>query len=270
MSYTNLDLVKRHVSFFDFPSGVKTDYPVAFSDVEWVDLPGRPIVESTVTVKAMKDYAPAIEHVILTDGEVPLSHQRLVPLSMTVASDSSLGIVYKENTDYAVNCTAGTIKRIADGNIQSDSEVVIWYYFYSVYTEGVDYNVDYREGMIRRLAGGGILPGQTVLVDFELSGQQISDELVGGAVQEANTIIEGQIDPDRQFGADLTLQTAATYLAVSILCRILAAGGLRTGISDRQRAVSWLALAESYRSDYHGLVKAFRPGASRMSRPVRS
>ncbi len=267
MSYTNLETVRKHINLDEVPGGEKNDFPVTFTDLEWVNLPGRGIFENSVVVKAIKNYAPISEVVTLGDGVVSLSNSRLVANSMTAASDSSLGIIYKENIDFSVDNGRGTISRLIDGEIASGSIVVVWYYYYSTYTEGVDYSVNYQSGMIRRLPGGNIQPDQMVLVDYELTCNQLNDEYISEAVYEANAIVEKLIDPQKRFGADLTLQTAATCLAVSLVCRMAAISDLRFGDEGRQTAGAWLSLAESYRDDYRNLLKAFRPQASGLTGP---
>jgi hypothetical protein len=267
MSYTNIELVKKHISLDDAGYGLRRDYPVIFIEQEWIVLPGRGLVKSSLRVKAIRDYSPVSEEIVLSDGIVSLTNNYLVPNSTTVASDSSLGTIYKENTDYSVDCDNGKIRRLDGGSIECDSTVSVWYYHYSLYGEDSDYGVDYREGMIRRLPGSTIETNQTVLVDYQLSGNQLDDPILSEAVLEANAIVERQVDRHRQFGADPILQTAATFLAVSLVCRMMAASDLKFDPLGRQTASAWLSLAESYRNDYDGLLKGFRPQAARLSGP---
>ncbi len=270
MSYTNLALVKKHVTLDDIPGGVRGDYSVTFSDLNWVSLPGRGLVDNSVAVKVLKDNAPIRERITLNEGVNPLSYSRLVPNSITVASDDSMGTIYIENVDFSIDCGNGSIRLLAGGSIGAGTVVSVWYYYYSVYNKDIDYSVNTQYGMIKRLSGGSIQANQTVLVDYELSANQLNDELIAEAVLEANAVIEREVDPQRQFGADLTLQTAATYLAVSLVCRMAAASDLRYGEYGRQTAPSWLSLAESYREDYRRLLKGFHPQAARLNRPTHS
>ncbi len=272
MSYTNSDLVKKHIDLGGTSSGLRQDYPAAFTGLDWVQLPGGSIIDGSVAVKAVKNTAPTLESVTLGDTEVGLTHQKIVPYSATVASDSSLGIVYAENADYALDSARGRIIRLPDSTIPDGETVAVWYYFYSPYVEGTDYSVNYSEGLIRRLSDGAILPGQTVLIDYELCSGRLGDEIIAAAADEANAVMEKAVDAAVAFGADLTLQTAATYLAVSLVCRIAAANELKTSAAGGQatRSSAWLALAESYRRDFEELVKNFRPPAARMNRPRRS
>jgi hypothetical protein len=124
--------------------------------------------------------------------------------------------------------------------------------------------------MVKRTADSAIQYNQSVLADYELSENQLNNEIIGEAVAEANIIVEGQIDPDKQFGADLALQTAATYLAVSLVCRMAAAADLKFGRSAKQSAAAWISLSDSYRKDYEQLLISFRPHTLRLKRPTHS
>jgi len=268
MPYTNPELVKKHIRLEQTVSGFRRDYPVTFADQEWVKLPGQGIVEDSVIVKAIHGHAPVFEEPIMIDGLILLANGHLVPNSVTIASDSSLGEIYKENIDYSVDCTNGTILPLSSGTIPTGSRLAVWYYYYSVYTRGSDYSVNYLDGTIKRTADSDIQPNQTVLIDYQLSGNQLNDDIIAEVVSEANAVVEKQVDPGREFGADMTLQAAATYMAVSLLCRIAAADDLKFNPYGRQTAPSWLSLADSYRHDCETLLKTFRPGAARLSRPT--
>lgn len=270
MSYTNINLVKKHLAVGNLPGGLQKDYPVVFAGLEELELPGHSIVKDSPVVKALGSAEPTYEEKVLSGSVVSLAHDHLVPGSVAAASDSSLGLVYVENVDYAIDYTGGTITRIDGGNIATASTVSVWYYYYSQYAEGVDYGIGYQYGTIKRLSDGAIQVGQMVLIDYQLAQSQLNDDIIAEAVNEANSIVAGQVDPERTFGADLVLQTAATYLAVSFLCRIEASGSLRSTGGGERDARSWLTLGDSYRADYEMLIRKFRPGAARLNRPARS
>ncbi len=270
MSYTNINLVKKHISFGDIPASEQTGYPVIFSGLESVSLPGNGIVQGSLSAKVVKLSSPILEEKTLEDIPVALGNTRIVADSVTLASDSSLGTIYTENVDYSVDCTNGTVKRISGGAITSGGEVSIWYYYYSLFVEGTDYSIDYSGCTIRRLSGGVIQPGQTVYIDYETAYHHLNDNIILQAVSEANAMVEKEVDPQGQFGADITLQSAATYLAVSLLCRVAAADDLRLGSGSGRGAEAWLSLAADYRNDYMRLIRLFRPESARLSRPVRS
>ena len=270
MSYTNVELVRKYISLGNLPGGLQKDYIVVFSGLEEVLLPGHSIVEDTVVVKAIGSSQPYFEKVTLGDSTASLANEQLVPNSVTVASDSSLGIVYTENEDYSIDYINGSILRIGSGNISSGSENALWYHNYTQYNENVDFSVGHQTGTIKRLAGSAIQIAQMVLVDYQLSQSLLNDEIITEAVSQANAVVEGEIDKEQTFGADLILQTAATYLAVSLLCRVEAAGCLRYGGNGDRETRWWLALGDSYRSDFEKLIKKFHPGASRLNHPIRS
>ena len=99
---------------------------------------------------------------------------------------------------------------------------------------------------------------------------ELDEDVVGEAVGAANAIIEKEVDPLRKFGADSTLQTAATFLATSILCQIAAVYDLVQTSLGKARGDNWLALAEGYRRDYERLIADFHPPSNRLSGPKRT
>jgi hypothetical protein len=270
MSYTNLDLVNKHINFEDFQAGTKKDYAFEFSDISWCNLPGRFIRENSLIVKSHTMTSPAYEEINLESAPVSLNRNYLIPQTMVVAANKSLSTIYRETIDYLVSYREGQITRIEGGGISAGTTVSAWYFYYTLYDENIDYEVEYSEGRIRLLTGSNIAYNQTILIDYDLSSSQLSEALISGAVAEANAIVESEIDPSRPYGADQTLQTAATFLAVSLLCRMAGTGNLTRGEPVRSNAEAWIKLADSYRTDYGRLIKKFRPNASRFSRPTHS
>jgi hypothetical protein len=268
MSYTNIEQIKKHINFSVLPASVISDCPVILPGLDWVRLPGRNIVDGSAVVKVVCALSPQYTTATLGDEPASLSHSRLVPGSVVIASDNSLGMIYTENVDYTIDYQNGIIRRTAEGSIMAGKIVSVWYYYYTPYIEGEDYSINYTDGKIRRLSSGAIQSGQTVLIDFILAVGQPGDDIIEATVLEADAIIEKEIDSLGSFGADPTLQSGATFLAVSLLFRIIAAEELRLGDTGRQSASSWLALSESYRRDYEQLIKDFRPGTARMNPPT--
>jgi len=78
------------------------------------------------------------------------------------------------------------------------------------------------------------------------------------------------VDPEGRFGANLLLQSAATYLAVSLVCRMIAATDLKLDPENKTGVSSWILLAENYRQDYDRLIKGFHPGRTGLNRPTLS
>jgi hypothetical protein len=270
MSYTSADAIKKHINLNPAATGKRCDYAVTFAGAEWISLPGYSVMPGSVRIKALKECGPTMEMAVFIGDQISLAHKPLIVGSATVASDTSLGIVYRENRDYMVNHADGEIIRLPDGDIASGAGIVAWYFYWSQFVEGVDFSVNYSSGAVRRLAAGGIGAGQTVMVDYELSAFQPGDEAIEAAVAEADAILEKDIDPGKSRGADAALQTAATYLAMSILCRILAANERVSGSNNSSsgRSTEWLNLVDSYRADYERLIKIFRPMAARPSGPA--
>lgn len=270
MSYTNVELVRKYISFGNLPGGMQKNYPIIFGGLEEVLLPGHSIIKDTVVVKAVGSSEPTFEKVTLGDNAVALAHVQLVPDSVALASDSSLGTIYTENADFSIDYTNGKIIRIDGGEIGGGSKTALWYHYYTQYNEDSDFTVGYQAGSITRLAGSAIQIGQLILIDYQLLQSFLNDEIIIEAVNQANAIVEGEIDTAQTFGADLVLQTAATYLAISLLCRIEAAGCLRYGGNGDKETRWWLLLGDSYRADFEKLIKKFHPGASRLNHPIRS
>ncbi len=272
MPYTSIDLIRNHISFEGAPGGTQRNYPIIFSGTQWISLPYRGLLSGSVAVKAAGSIQPSFENIILGNEPIALAARQIAAESVTIASDRSLGTIYAENTDYAVDPINAAVRRIPGGNISEGASVAVWYIPYIIYEEGTDYSVNYTEGMIRRLAGGAIQDYQAVLIDYEISVGAIDDVIISQAISEADAVVERDIDSGQSFGADPTLQTAATYLTVSLLCRMAASGHLvqSTLAKNAQNASSWLALAESYRGDYDRLIKPYRPQATRLSGPTRT
>ncbi len=270
MPYTNIELVCKYLPFGEYPMSRRRNLEIIFEGLDSITLPGRGIVPGSLTVKAMMMTAPAFEQKILGENPVALNRGLLVHDSVTVASDSSLGQFYTPHLDYAVDHEAGLIYRLPDGGLGEGADVAVWYYYYRAYLEGTDYAVDCQRGTIRRLAAGHIMPGQMVLVDYQMASGILDEDVVGEAVGAANAIIEKEVDPLRKFGADATLQTAATFLAASILCQIAAGYDLMQTSPGKARGDNWLALAEGYRNDYERLIADFHPPSNRLSGPKRT
>ncbi len=268
MSYTNTDLVKSHIRLSAMSPSAIFDYPAKLTGTDWAELPGEVIKEASVVVKAITSTEPYYERITLADVPVILSGGPAVPMPVAVASDSSLGRIFEENVDYMIDYSGCTVSRISTGTITAGSALSVWYFRYQAYVENQDYQVDYLKGRVSRLSGSAINSGQQVLVDYELSPSGREDSIIEAAVGHANGIVEAQVDPGGKFGASPILQGAATFLAVSFVCRMAAAIDLGSGAATSQNAAAWLSLAESYRRDFDEMIKNFHPDAGRPKPPV--
>lgn len=267
MSYTNVEMVRKHIGFDRQASRKYRDFPVIFEDSSSQDIGITGLVERTLVVKAPGDLEPIYEEILPSGNMITLQHDRLIPGSVTAASNNSLNDIYIENVDFSVNCDSGNIILLEGGRIASDKFLSIWYYPYLIYQEGNDYSFDYSKGTIHRLSGGMLNSGQAVLLDFECQYHYLIDSTLDRMVAEANAAVEKEIDPNREFGADATLQAAATYLAAALVCRTAAADSLRSSGGTSSESSAWLKLAGSFRDDFERLVRNFRPGATRMNPP---
>lgn len=173
-----------------------------------------------------------------------------------LASDSSLGTIYKENLDYTVDYNGGVVTRIASGNIPLGTDISIWYMPYRVYIRGVDYTIDYAKGEIKRLADGAIEPDQWVYVDYETEHAFIDDETIVNAINEANEQVLNFIDTIYSSSTDRSLVVAETYLAVAIICRIKALWAVSAG-SKNFVSLTWSALADQYKRDAFIFLEKF-------------
>lgn len=143
------------------------DVPLRLSGSESLPLLHGNLKSGTVRVKGLKKGTPNYESITLVDQRVaPLKCSNVVPDSVVVASNSSLGTIYTEEVDYHVAPQRGALYRIATGKIPDGKELAVWYYPYRLYVEGVDFSVDYKKGVVRRIPSGAIEDGQTVYVDY--------------------------------------------------------------------------------------------------------
>ncbi len=233
---------------------------------DYAKLPHAHIIASSETVKAVVRGTPVSETVVLGDDPAPLAHPQIAAETVVCASDSSLAVVYEENTDFVVDYAAGTVRRIDGGTIISGNIVTVWYVPHHIYQRTVDYYIDYERGRIRRTTGGAIEDGQEVLIDYRTGGAEFSDSEIEQAINDAETEIRQEIDAAYQQATDPGLQTAATYLALSLLCRN-GAGLVTGGSGGGMSAGSWLELSASYRETAMRLVSWFRRQSPGLNSP---
>ncbi|MFH1686761.1 MAG: hypothetical protein ABIE70_04480 [bacterium] len=267
MSYTSEDIVRQYLAG-DWPLASRFhDQAVVLSGSDWIRFYGRSVDEASLAVKARQGGDLIRTTLQLSGATNVVAGSPLVPGSVVVASDSSLGTVYAEADDYAVDFEQALLLIKGDGRLSIGSQVVIWYQPYRLYVVGSDYQVDSARGRIKRLVSGDVSDGESVYLDYTPLYATYSDELLGAAVTEANGTIEREIDPDQQFGADPRLQTAATFRALATLAVSAAGRELASGSAQDRAALAWLKLAEAYtaRSEQH--LKGFRPPRQSLSNP---
>ncbi len=265
MGWTGIPQIRNHLYRLEAGGNEVRNRPIRLMSDGYANLPHAHIIASSETVKAVIQATPVSETVVLGDDPTPLSHPQIAADSVVCAADSSLSVVYEENADFVIDYAAGAVRRVDGGSIPSGIPVTIWYVFHHVYQRTLDYYLDYERGRIRRTTTGGINDGQEVLVDYQSGGAEFSDSEIEQAINDAETEMKQEIDTVYEHATDPGLQTAATYLTLSLLCRN--AAGLATNGSGGMDAKSWMELSVSYRETAMRLLSWFRRQSPGLSSP---
>ena len=257
MSFTSIDIVRKHILENHISLSEIDSEAVKIGADSPTYLRYPPVIKGSEKVKAKEQNKPDYQKLIFNAGDtINLGKANLIRDSVVVASDSSLGQIYKENIDYTIDYTAGVIRRLNDGEIPEYQDLAIWYMPYRVYTRGTDYTIDYETGRVKRLASGDIEAGQWVYIDYNSEYAFITDETIGNAIGEANEMVLNFIDSVYSASTDRSLVVAETYLAIAVICRIksmwAAAAGGKNNIS-----ATWSALSDQYKKDAYNLLEKF-------------
>jgi len=270
MSYTNTELIRHHL-VSGFPTSEQiVNQAMVLSGDDFLPFFNGAVDETTMKVKSLQSNDLTRTTVTMSSNPVSLTASPLVPGSVVAAADNSMGTLYVENIDYAVDYAAGTITLKSGGALAVGQTVTVWYQAFALYSAGSDYQLQADKGELRRLAGGDIASGETVYLDYLPVLDSYNDDVLHNAVAEANSLVEHEVDPDGQFGADRTLQAAATYRALEIVCRTSAARELSSRRGEDRTALAWMKLAEQYAARSEALLKGFRPPAGGPTAPVHS
>ena len=268
MSYTSAEQVRHHL-IIPYPVADRVDdQPVTLSSNEYVRFYGGAVDPDWVRVKSFRNGKPTRNAVTLSNGSAVIAASSLVPDSIVIASDSSLGTIYVENVDYIVDYGGGTLSTKAGGALLSNQQVTVWFLPYALYQNASDYTLDAANGRIRRLSGGDIASGETVRLDYRPIYVSVTDEIVDNAVAMTNGMIEREVDPERQYEEDPTLSAAATYRALEIVCRAAASRELASQRNADRVAAGWMKLADDYLTRADLLLRNFRPPYSGPRAPV--
>lgn len=275
MPFTTKELVKQHILDHHIGSTIVAGEAIQLSASGTYQLEKRMLLQASETVKAREQNSPVQQAVIFSgDESVSLPNAKLVPESVVVASDSSLGHIYIENVDYQVDYDIGSIRRLQAGSIPGDGAIIIWYLYYRVYQKGIDYDIDYQSGTIRRRTSGAIEPGQWVLVDYTAEYGSLDDGAIENAITEANEQVASFIDEIYRDSTDRALVTAETYLAVSIICRIRAMESISpaksrstSGAADAQ---SWAAISDMYRKEAYNILSRYAGSLGSFRSPTKA
>jgi hypothetical protein len=270
MSYTNSEQVRHHL-ITPYPVADRVlDQAVLLPAVDSYRFHGGTVDADSVRVKSLQSTTPQRVEVTLTGGTASCGVASILSGSVVVASDSSLGTVYCENSDYVFDYTTGTLTTKSGGTLTDTQTVTIWYLPFTLYLSGTDYSLTADRGELRRLASGSIAVGERVWLDYEPVYVCVSDEIIANAVTMANGMVENEVDPNREFEADATLSTAATYRALEIVCRAAASRELAASRSGDRVASVWIKLADGYAERSELLLRSFRPPYDSPRNPVRS
>ncbi|MCK4385954.1 MAG: hypothetical protein KAW52_06790 [candidate division Zixibacteria bacterium] len=266
MSFTNIDLVKKHIREHQLGATNIENVSCHLLGQSPFQLPHISILPNSEKVKGKEQNVPTQESISFSSSDTAsLAHQELIPDTVVVAKDSSLGEIYVENIDYSIDYDNGRVTRIEDGSIPEGTEVVIWYLWFRIYTKDADYNIDYTKGQLTRIGTGVIEDGQWVLADYTVEFGLLNDEVIKNALVEANDKILKVIDPSYSNSTDQSLVTAETYLAVSILCNIKALEVMtqNPGSTGKSLSLAWSNMSSIYWERAFDLLKKFRkdPGS---------
>jgi len=273
MPFTNVDLVKKHLLQHQAGTTERENVLVKPSSSAPAQLPDRNLVANSQKVKGKEQIVPVQQSVGFASGDtLQLPNSELMPDSVVVASDSSLGIIYVENVDYSMDYDDGKITRLASGAITSGSSVVIWYLYFRIYQDGADYSIDVQKGEITRITSGAIEEGQWVFVDYQVEFGFFSDDLVANAIVEADGQILSKLDPVHYQSTEQNLITAETYWAVSILCNMKSLEAMNQNLPGNQAKVladSWAERGQNYRRQAELLLSSYVKPSGQLELPLR-
>ncbi len=250
MGWTDSDTVKSHLLALDQNPNVYSDVEAAVDTDGKAVLPHRGLVEDSEKVKILKLLEPDSQSGVTMNGETwtQLSYGDLVPGEIVIADDDGLQTIYQMDADYCFNPQDGEIRRISGGSIGDGASVQTYYRRYQVMVETADYAINYSLGEIEIVVGGGLAENTTIWVDYQLSAASGVDNLIDGAITEAEDKILSRLKDDYSFDSeDQGLITGATELSLAILCRALSSRALVDGApSAGDRAKGWRELADRY------------------------
>lgn len=257
MSFTTIDIVRKHLLENHIVVSEIDSEPVKISAASTAQLRYPPINKDSEKIKAKEQIKPDYQQAIFgSDNKANLKRGVLIRDSVVVASDSSLGQIFRENIDYSVDYDDGVITRLVDGAIPAAATASVWYTPYRVYTRSRDYSIDYETGRISRLSGGEIELGQWLYVNYVSEYALIDDDTIKNAIAEANEQVLNFIDSVYSSSTDRSLVVAETYLAIAIICRIKALWEVSSGRKNPESS-SWSVLSDQYKRDGYLFLEKF-------------
>lgn len=268
MSYTSLDHIRHYLIPSHSVLTHVTNQAVTLSGVDPVTFSRVPIDPESVQVKTVRSTTPYRTGILLTEGVNQFTNDAIVSGSVVVASDSSLGHVYRPNVDYAVDHALGSLMIKDDGHLSPGMSVTIWFVPFALLSPETDYLLDSAKGTLTRRTSGALVDGEQVWIDFTPLAHGLDDAAAEYAVRTANQLIAQAIDPEHQFEDDPALSSAAGYRALEIISRIAATRALSVDTQDSKTAAQWLALAEQYQTMADCLLENYQPGRTAPKPPT--
>lgn len=268
LSYTNTNLVKNYL-LEALPSQSNImNQSIKLVNTDYISFFKGAISSDDFFVKSNQ----AASHIRKTQKILSDTHNfSSIPViedSVVVASDSSLGTVYTENSDYIIDYTQGNLNIKSSGLIETNQNITIWYKNFTIYSPNIDYLINYELGQIKRIATGNIADGESVYLDYSPVSVVYDETIIENAVASANGLIESEVDPSGSFGSDRTLQTAATYKALEIICQAAAVRDMAKSYDNNKNVSVWIKLAEMFQNNSETLIKKFRPPFEQLNSPT--
>ena len=273
MSFTNVTLVRKHLTEFSRTLKNVENLVLRFVDDDKIELPQKGIKQNTECVKAREINQPVEEEITLGDSAVNLVWSHLVPDTVVVALDQSLTRIYQIGSDYSVDYKSGTITRLSGGSIEIGQSVAVWYFYFRKYERGVDYSFNYSSGVLTRLPEGEIESGQIVYLDYEIESVTFADDTVARAIEEAHAVLKNNLAEEYRDSSDEIFEIAETYLAVNILSRIKSLEILQSDYIDisqkKQISDNFLTTGEKYRQEADKMMRDYYQTGGNLSFPTR-
>ena len=257
MSYTNVDLIRNHLEHIQPVTDQIIDQKYIFKSNEYSKFFSGSIQTDSVKVKSLQSIKQSKQTMTITASAQQINSTPIFPGSIICTSDSSLGTIYQENLDFVIDYSDSMFSIKSGGSLTIGMTIVLLYLPFFLYQENSDYRIDYDSGEIQKIESGDIQSGETLFLDYSPIYNNYTDDILNNAVIEANSIVEMMVDPNKQFGANPVLQTAATYRALEILCRSSAARELAGNSKNDRAALAWMKLADLYLLRSSDLIEAF-------------
>ena len=111
MSFTSIDMIRQHLRESDVPRDTFRDVPVQLTSAAPLALVHSNLKPGTVKVKGKELGTPQFRNLTITPQPVSIGSAEVIPDSVVIASDSSLGKIYSENADYHLDYEYGVLSR---------------------------------------------------------------------------------------------------------------------------------------------------------------